>query len=110
MALLSMAWRVAEQSAMGSIVAFHDSGYMMRRAAVSSVLAAALVLATGFAATSAVVAQEGPRVEYEFDKAAQRDEFGRLFDAVVEAIKKSFWDKERVAQTRWLERAQGERA
>jgi carboxyl-terminal processing protease len=110
MAPLSMAWRVAEQSAMRSIVGFHGSGYMPRRAALSSALAAALVLGAGFAATSTAVAQEGSRGEYEFERAAQRDEYGRLFDAVVEAIRKSFWDKERLAEIRWLERAQGERA
>jgi carboxyl-terminal processing protease len=110
MAPLSMVWRLAEQSAMRSIVGFHGSGYMMRRTALSSLFAASLVLAAAFAAPSAVVAQEGPRGEYEFERAAQRDEFGRLFDAVVEAIRKSFWDKERLAETRWLERAQGERA
>jgi carboxyl-terminal processing protease len=110
MAPLSMVRRLAEQSAMRSVVAFHGSGCMTRRAALSSALAAALVLAATFAATSPCVAQEGARGEYEFERAAQRDEFGRLFDAVVEAIKKSFWDKERVAETRWLERAQSERA
>ena len=54
--------------------------------------------------------RKAQRAEHEFERASSRDELGRLFDAVVDAIKKSFWDKERLAELNWLERMRGERA
>lgn len=49
-----------------------------------------------------IQAQESPRPEIQTERGA---EFGRMFDAAVEAINKSFWDKERLKTLRWMERA-----
>ena len=62
------------------------------------------------AAAPASLAQDSPRAEHEFERASSREDLGRLFDAVVDAVKKSFWDKERLAELNWLERMRGERA
>ncbi len=95
---------------MPSVVVVSSNTYVPCRRRPLSTFAAALLLACCVAGPSASFAQESPRADYEFERAASREEFGRLFDAVVDTIKKSFWDKERLAETRWMERAQGERA
>jgi len=63
----------------------------------------AVVLALAFHA--ALLAQDAPRPELESKGASATQDFGRLFDAVVETTAKNFWDKERLAALGWKERA-----
>ncbi|MET0651788.1 MAG: S41 family peptidase [Hyphomicrobiaceae bacterium] len=95
---------------MQSIVGFPGKRCVTRRVGLSGALAVALLLVIGLGAAPGSLAQESQRTEHELDRASSRDELGRLFDAVVDAIKKSFWDKERLAGLNWLERMRGERA
>jgi len=94
---------------MRSIVDFAGRRRVTRRAALSVTLAAVLV-AIGLTAAPGSLAQESLRSDHDFERASSREELGRLFDAVVDAVKKSFWDKERLAELNWLERMRGERA
>jgi carboxyl-terminal processing protease len=95
---------------MRSIVGIAGRRRRRRSVGLSNVLAAALLLAIGWGAAPGALAQESQRAEQDFDRASSREELGRLFDAVVDAIRKSFWDKERLAELNWLERMRGERA
>jgi len=63
----------------------------------------AVVLALAFPA--ALLAQEAPRPALEAESTAATQDVGRLFDAVVEATAKNFWDKERLAAIGWDKRA-----
>ena len=87
----------------------HGKRCVTRRVGLSGALAATLLLAIGFSAPESR-AQESQRTEHEFERASSREDLGRLFDAVVDAIKKSFWDKERLAELNWVERMRGERS
>jgi carboxyl-terminal processing protease len=64
-------------------------------------LLAALVMALVLAAHAPAAAQEAARDGTEAASGSARLDFGRLFDAVVERISKSFWDKERLAAVGW---------
>ncbi len=73
----------------------------MRLAAALAFLAAAL--ATGL--PIAVAAREARRADQTALTAPTREELGRLFDAVVETINRSFWDSERLTAIGWQQRA-----
>lgn len=94
---------------MRSIAVFGGNRRMTRRAALSGALAVAL-LAIGLGTAPGSLAQESQRSDQDFERTSSREEFGRLFDAVVDAIRKNFWDKERLAELKWLDRVRGERA
>lgn len=64
----------------------------------------ALALAFALAVPAAVLAQDAQRAELEA-KTSTREDFGRLFDAVVSTTAKNFWDKERLAAIGWEKRA-----
>ena len=68
---------------------------------IARTLAVALVLAF----PAALLAQDAPRPELESKGASATQDFGRLFDAVVETTAKNFWDKERLAAIGWDKRA-----
>jgi carboxyl-terminal processing protease len=95
---------------MGSELGNPNRGRVTRRVGLSRALAAALLLAIALETAPASLAQDSHRAEHEFERASSREELGHLFDAVVDAVKKSFWDKERLAELNWLERMRGERA
>lgn len=95
---------------MRSIGGFAGRRCVTRRVGLSGALAAALLLAIALGAAPASLAQENQRAEQDIERASSREELGRLFDAVVDAVKKSFWDKERLAELNWPERMRGERA
>jgi carboxyl-terminal processing protease len=95
---------------MRSIVDFPGKRGMARRVGLSGALAAALLLSAALAAAPVSLAQDSQRAEQDFERASSREELGRLFDAVVDAVKKSFWDKGRLAELNWPERMRGERA
>ena len=95
---------------MRSVLGSPNLARVTRRVGLSGALAAVLLLAIGLGAAHISLAQDSPRAEHEFERASSREEFGRLFDAVVDSIKKSFWDKDRLAELNWLERMRGERA
>jgi carboxyl-terminal processing protease len=66
---------------------------------------AALVLALGLAGPSPLLAQDAARPQPASQAAPKSEDFGRLFDAVVEATAKNFWDKERLKDIGWEKRA-----
>jgi carboxyl-terminal processing protease len=66
---------------------------------------ATLVLALVLAAQAPSSAQDVPRPPVDAASAPAKEDFGRLFDAVVETTAKSFWDKERLADIGWEKRA-----
>lgn len=68
-------------------------------------LVASLIVVLVLAAPTALRAQEAPRLRLEADTAATTQDYGRLFDAVVETTAKNFWDNERLAAISWKERA-----
>jgi carboxyl-terminal processing protease len=53
------------------------------------------------AAPTPLIAQEAPGSRLGAAETSTREDFGRLFDAMVERVGKSFWDKERLASTGW---------
>ncbi len=58
------------------------------------------------AVAGAAAAQEAsPPGQAEAARQARQQAHGALFDAVVEAIDKSFWDRARLAETGWLQQA-----
>ena len=67
-------------------------------------LVAALV-ALGLAMPGPLLAQETARPQVESAPAARAQDFGPLFDGVVEKIGKHFWDKDRLAAIGWDKRA-----
>lgn len=79
-----------------------DGGKRTKRAAAVALLAFVTFFAT--AALTGLLAQEAPSSE---PGAAQErtENFGQLFDAVVDRVGKSFWDKERLASIGWERRA-----
>jgi carboxyl-terminal processing protease len=64
-----------------------------------------LVVVLALAVPAALLAQDAPRPRLEAKSAAATQDFGRLFDAVVETTAKNFWDKERLAAIGWNKRA-----
>jgi carboxyl-terminal processing protease len=72
---------------------------IMRRLASIAVMALVLI------APVAVRAQEAARPQAEIAGAATPQDFGRLFDAVVETTAKHFWDKDRLEAMKWQKRA-----
>ncbi len=68
-------------------------------------LAAAALLLLAIAAPARLTAQEAPSSRLGASEASTREDFGRLFDAMVERVGKSFWDKERLASTDWEHQA-----
>ncbi len=68
-------------------------------------LVASLIVVLVLAAPTALRAQEAPRLRLEADTAATTQDYGRLFDAVVETTVKNFWDNERLAAIGWKQRA-----
>lgn len=83
---------------MSGLTTFASPG---RRSIRLGVMMLCVVLACAAAPSRA---QEAP-AEVEAARAAPAQAFGALFDAVVEQIDKSFWDRERLAETQWLQRA-----
>lgn len=63
------------------------------------------VVVFALAFPAALLAQDAPRPELESKGASATQDFGRLFDAVVETTAKNFWDKERLAAINWKVRA-----
>lgn len=81
--------------------AFLQNAARSGRRRIASTIIVALVLAVPVT----VRAQEAARPEPEAKSASTTEKFGRLFDAVVEATAKNFWDKERLAAINWRQRA-----
>ena len=76
-----------------------DGGRGLTRAWCSLAVAVGVTVLVAVAA----MAQEAPRVSA--DTAGTPADAGALFDAVVERIGKSFWDKELIASSGWERRA-----
>jgi carboxyl-terminal processing protease len=68
-------------------------------------IAITLIVALALATPLTVRAQEAARPESEANSASAAENFGRLFDAVVETTAKNFWDSERLAAIGWKQRA-----
>src|SRR6188768_3518104 len=68
-------------------------------------LVASLIVVLVLAAPAVLRAQEAPRPRLEADTAATTQDYGRLFDAVVETTAKNFWDNERLVAIGWKQRA-----
>jgi carboxyl-terminal processing protease len=66
---------------------------------------ASLFAAFLLASAAPLPAQEMQRAELHVEPAPAPTELGKLFDAVVETTSKHFWDKDRLAQAGWAERA-----
>ena len=72
---------------------------------LAALAAAALLLLFAVAAPVRLIAQEAPSSRLGAAEASTREDFGRLFDAMVERVGKSFWDKDRLASTDWERQA-----
>ena len=96
---------------MRSVLGSPKRGRVTRRVGLSGALAAALLLAIALGGRAGI-ARPGTASAPSMSSSGRRrrEELRRLFDAVVDAIKKSFWDKDRLAELNWLERMRGERA
>ena len=66
---------------------------------------ATIVMVLALAAPTALVAQEVPRPALGAKSVTTAEDFGRLFDAVVETTAKNFWDNERLVAIGWKQRA-----
>jgi carboxyl-terminal processing protease len=60
-------------------------------------------------APAQLTAQEAPGARLGAAETFTREDFARLFDAMVERVDKSFWDKDRLASTGWERLAQAAR-
>ena len=87
-----------------------SSQTLVGRRGVATLLAVALVTGLALAGASTSPAQEARPPEAAAERADLPSQLAQLFDAVVDAIQKSFWDKERLAEANWAERARQERA
>jgi carboxyl-terminal processing protease len=76
----------------------NDPNLILR--AVAGLFAAILL-----ASAAPLPAQEVPRAELHAEPAPAPTELGKLFDAVVETTAKHFWDKERLTEAGWEQRA-----
>ena len=81
--------------------AFLQSAARAGRRRIAGTLIVALALAVPVAART----QEAARPESEANRASAAENFGRLFDAVVETTAKNFWDNERLVAIGWKQRA-----
>ena len=83
-----------------SALAFQNIGTPRRRR-----IARALVVVLALAIPVVVQAQDAARPEAQAKSTSTTETFGRLFDAVVEATAKNFWDNERLGAINWKQRA-----
>jgi carboxyl-terminal processing protease len=90
-----------EIEAMLPASAFLQSAARAGRRRIAGTLIVALALAVPVAAQT----QEAARPESEANRASAAENFGRLFDAVVETTAKNFWDNERLVAIGWKQRA-----
>jgi carboxyl-terminal processing protease len=75
--------------------------------ATAAAIAAALLILAEVCLAGAALAQEAQQAPAAAPPraAASREDFGRLFDAVVERVSRSFWNKDRLAGIGWDRRA-----
>ena len=76
-----------------------------RRLGVAALAIAALALFV-LPAPAQLSAQEAPRSRHGAAEGSTREDFDRLFNAVVERVGKSFWDKDGLASAEWERHAQ----
>ena len=76
-----------------------------RRLGVAALAIAALTLLV-LSAPARLAAQEAPSSRLGSAEGSTREDFDRLFNAVVEGVGKSFWDKDGLASAEWERQAQ----